>query len=219
MLIRKGRCFTRGLLLLVFFAITLWGLFTPVFPSYQAGVSSVNGLVYADYLFNTLSKSSSNFFDPSRRGKNSVEAAAATIQGQKIDLELVLPNDNIRDTAIKLLEEQGLQAVLSGAALRCQGDLYTLLMAVIADASSTYHNNLDEVTARHKNVYEGKAVMRCWWHLLTAMVKPLQKAGMQDTSSVVNTVIGKAIEPAYNFYGIITQKSSDNFISVAAFLG
>lgn len=217
MLIRNKKAFGRGMLLLLSFLVVFVLFFMPVFPPQEGGGQKTNGLVYADHLFNTLSKGSSNFFDATLQRPDSIDKLVNDLKGTAVDIEVPFKDASQVETAGKLAAGSGLEASVSGSTLKLKGELYPLLKAVVDDSLSTYNNNLDEVAARHGGS-EGKAVMKAWWHLLSGMIQPMQKAGLNDQATVVKTVVSKGIEPSYNFYGITPLRVVDNIPLVAGFL-
>jgi hypothetical protein len=232
MLIHNGKAFTRGLLLLLSFSVVLVIFFMPVFPAQEEGGKKTNGLVFADHLFNTLSKGSSLFLDPSMQSRGNINRPIKErTEGRSVDL--VVPFKTVTDTfmdtagagrelnmletAITLLKEHHFEVTASDNNLTIKGELYPLLQSVLADALSIYHNNPEEVSARHGGL-DGRAVMKTWWHLLSSMIQPMQRAGQVDEASAVATVISKGIEPSYNFFGITPMRVTDNIPLVAGFL-
>ena len=229
MLIRNGKAFTRGLLLMSSFIVVFVLFFMPVFPG-QEGGEKTNGLVYADHLFNTLSKGSSNFFDTSKQDPKSVDYAVAALQGTTVDLDVPfkkaedsypegdgMKSFNVLDSAVTLLAAQGFEASSTGSGIKMKGDLHAFLSAVLEDSLSTYHNNFGEVAGRRGGM-DGAQVMKTYWHLLDSMIKPMQRAGQVSEATVVNSVKGKAVEASYNFYGITPLRVVDNIPLVAGFL-
>ncbi|MDL2316267.1 hypothetical protein LJC59_04225 [Desulfovibrio sp. OttesenSCG-928-A18] len=217
MLIRNGKAFTRGLILLASFLVVFVLFFMPIFPAQEEGAGKSNGLVFADHLFNTLSKGSSNFFDPTLQNKDSVDVTATRVQGKSADIEVPFKEEAQASAAVPLLRQAGMQAELNGSSVKIKGELYPLLQMILKDSLSTYNNKFDEVAASHGGA-DGREVMKTWWHTLTSMIKPLQRAGQVDEASVVSSVITKAIEPSYNFYNITPLRVVDNIPLVAGFL-
>ena len=215
MLIRNKKAFSRGMLLLLSFTAVFVVFFLPVFPG-QEGGEKTNGLMYADHLFNTLSKGSANFFDPSMQREDSVDTIATRVQGKSVDIAVPFKDAAQQELAAAMLKENNFEVTSSEGELQIKGELYPLLKTVIADSLLTYENRLDEVGKAHNA--DGRAVMKVWWQLLTNMIKPLQKADQVSEASVVSTTISKAIEPSYNFYGITPLKVKDNIPLVAGFL-
>ena len=230
MLIRNGKAFTRGLLLLASFLVVFVLFFMPVFPPQEEGGAKTNGLVFADHLFNTLSKGSSNFFDPSKQDPKSVDHAVAGLQGVTVDIEVPfkktedsyaadggMKSFNVLDSAVSLLSSYGFEASASGSSVKMKGDLHAFLAGVLEDSLSTYNNSFGEVAGRRGGT-DGAQVMKTYWHLLENMIKPMQRAGQVGEATVVNTVKGKAVEASYNFYGITPLRVVDNIPLVAGFL-
>ncbi|MDL2216422.1 hypothetical protein LJB81_01655 [Desulfovibrio sp. OttesenSCG-928-M14] len=217
MLIRNGKAFTRGLLLMGSFIVVFVLFFMPIFPAQEGGSEKTNGLVFADHLFNTLSKGSSNFFDPTLQDPKSVDAIVEGVKGVNVDIEVPFKDATLAESAVKLLEGYSFEASATGAGVKMKGDLYAFLKGVLADSLSTYNNNFDEVTAR-RNGMEGSLVMKSYWALVDGMIKPMQRAGQVKEATVVNTVKGKAVESSYNFYGITSLRVVDNIPLVAGFL-
>ena len=194
MLIRNGKAFTRGLLLLVSFLAIFVLFFSPVFPAQEESGQKTNGLVYADHLFNTLSKGSSLFLDPTMQAKDNIDRPTKErTDGKSLDLEVPFnkATDSYTDvsgaqkkldvlaSATALLKEKGFEVSESAKGLKIKGDLYPVLQTVLADSLSTYHNKPEEVSARHGGM-DGRAAMKTWWHLLSSLIKPMQRAGLVD---------------------------------------
>ena len=57
-----------------------------------------------------------------------------------------------------------------------------------------------------------------WYTIFKDMILPMQRQKMINESNVVNTVNQKAIEPAYNFYGIPAEHISSKIPMVTALL-
>ncbi len=216
MLIRNGKAFTRGVLLLGSFIAVFIMFFLPLFPGSDGG-GNTNGLVYADHLFNTLSKGSANFLDPTLKNDESVDVQATAVKGKMVDIDVTIKDASRVATVKTLAEKTGLTVSGEGSKLHVKGDLYAILTAILKDSLSLYNNNAPEIAARY-GLEDGKAVMKSWWHLATAMIKPMQKAGMVDEAAIVYSVVIKGIEPGYNFYGIVPLMVKDNIPLVAAFL-
>ena len=217
MLIRNGKAFTRGMILLISFIVVFIIFFLPVFPGNGGGSEKTNGMMFADNLFNSLSKGSANFFDATLKNEESVDVRATTVKGKSIDIDVPFKDPALQATAAQVLRKHGLEASENAGDLHVKGDLYALLSGSIADSRSMYDNNAGEVAQRY-GLPDGKQVMKAWWSLLSGMVKPMQKIGMVDEASAVVTINAKAVEPSYNFYGITRLAVKDNIPLVAGFL-
>lgn len=216
MLIHNKKAFSRGLLLLVTFTIVLVIFFMPVFPAQEAEGGKTNGLVFADHLFNTLSKGSSNFITPGVDG-SIIESTQARTQGKNMEIEIPFKDTTYIPLAAGVLTQQGLEVSANPSGLTVKGELFPVLNAAIEDSRSFYNNKQEEVSERYEGA-DGRAIMKTWWQALSGMIKPLQKAGMVDEAAAVSSVISKAVEPSYNFYGITPMRVVDNIPLVAGFL-
>ncbi len=218
MLIRNPKAFTRGALLMISFIAVFILFFMPVFPAQEEGAGKTNGLVYADHLFNTLSKGSTAKYLIA--DTNSDEFIQKRVDGiQKADFNLTLPFKNAAavPAVVDLARKAGMEAAPTDTGMTIKGDLKVLLTAMVKDSISMYKNDAEEVASRY-GVTDGKAVMKSWHALAKTMIKPLQKENMVAEASVVNTVLTKGIELGFNFYNITPIKVSDNIPLVAGFL-
>jgi len=60
--------------------------------------------------------------------------------------------------------------------------------------------------------------MALWWSMLTKMNKEFQKEKKLAESELVMKVLQRAIEPAYNYYGVIPEKVSGKAFTVIGLL-
>ncbi len=249
MLIHHPKAFWRGVLLLATFAGVFVLILSPIFPSEYHG-KKTNGLVYADHMFNTLSKGSANFFDKTLENKKSVNVAIQSTKDKKIDLTFPLPNQDAVNNALNLFEQIGITASAEGqntatpeatevadqtaavattetvtpdtAARRGinvtikDADLFVLLNAMVNDSELLYHN--DDASIASQYSMDGRLVIKTWWQVASAMIKPMQRVDLISEAAIVHTVQTKGIEASYNFYGITAEKVSDNIFLVIAFL-
>ncbi|NLI82829.1 MAG: hypothetical protein GX443_14230 [Deltaproteobacteria bacterium] len=198
MLVRHKSYFNTGLILALTFLGVLILIFSPLFDG-------KNGLQYADDLFNKLSKGSSYFIPM-------VTENANRFQGQNIDLTVKLSDAKYVEKAVKMVVAAGGQIGAKDAEVKVSGDLGKLLAAALRDSDSMYHNKADEVASRYG--IDGQEVMRVWWNLFTPMVKELQKQKKIGEANIVSETIRRAIEPAYNFFGIEAQRVVDKAFTV-----
>jgi hypothetical protein len=203
MLITDKKTFLKGFLLLVSFTVVFLLIFSPIFPG------GVNGLHFSDDLFNKLSKGSSYFIPQ-------VVKALKTVEGKQVSVEVKFKTPEDLKMAQTLLAKVGATSELKGEILNVSGDLGQILTKVTADADVLYKDEAEKLTAFYG--MDGKVAMKGWWTLLNAMIKPLQKIKMIEEASVVNTVNQKAIEPAYNFYGIPAESIMTKIPTVTALL-
>ena len=100
----------------------------------------------------------------------------------------------------KLFTTAGATATTEGAQLRVSGDLGKILTAVLADADLMFKNEGAAVSAKYG--IEEKRVLYDWHQALTAMTKDLNKQEQFKAAKTLRDVQTKAVEPAYNYYGV-----------------
>ncbi len=198
MLVRHKAPFNKGILLsLSFFGILIL-IFSPVF-------GGKNGLDYSDDLFNKLSKGSSYFIP--KVGEN-----ARKFEGQSLDVTVKLAKPEEVEKAVKMVISSGGQVGAKDMEVKVNADLGKLLGTVLKDSDAMYHNNGKDVSARYG--LDEKDVMTVWWNLLNPMVKELQKQKKIEEANAVSETLKKAVEPAFNFYGIEAQNVADKAFTV-----
>ena len=202
MLIRHKKIFNLGLLLAISFLGVLLLIFSPIF-------GGVNGLDYADNLFNKLSKGSSYFIPKLMKSDEKY-------LGTQFSAAIKLDKPEQVEKSLKILTVAGAQASATGTDLTISGDLGNLLRNVLKDSDAMYHNNGSEVATRYG--FDAKEVLTLWWNVLSKMDKTFKKEKKIEESKAVSEVMKKAIETAYNFYGIEAQKVSDKAFLMIALL-
>jgi hypothetical protein len=186
---------TIGALLALSFIGILGLIFSPVFGEGK------NGLVFADDLFNKLSKGSSYFIP--KVAKSNEEFKSTTIE---IVIKLDKP-DQMNPLAVRLLASTGASANTASPEIKLNGNLGTILTQVLADADDMFKNDGAKVSGRYAT--DEKEVMTSWWNILKSLDKELKKQGKIAEAKIVSDVMKKAVEPAYNFYKIEGQKVSE----------
>jgi hypothetical protein len=178
--------FNTGIVLTLSFLGVLLLIFSPVFGGGK------NGLEYSDDLFNKLSKGSSYFIPD-------IGKKAQKLAGKEVSFTV---KTDKADTAAKVFMAAGAQVgTPQGGELKITADLGKLMAAVLADADSMYHNKGGEVAARYPGMDE-KTVLKLQWDVLNKSIKELQKDKKIEEANVINEVLKKGVEPAYNFYKI-----------------
>jgi hypothetical protein len=182
-------------------AISFWAvealIFMPVFGS------GMNGLDYADDLFNKLSKGSSYFIPKLQK---SVEGYA----GRPFAAEVSLEKPETAALAANLFTAAGAAAKSDGGKLTVSGDLGAVLAVVLRDADEMYRNDGQAVVARY-GVKE-KDALRAWWTSFSAIDKFMKKNGKIEDSKIISDVMKKGVETAYNYYGIPAEKVADKAV-------
>jgi len=202
MITNKKKLF-QGLSLMITFAGVFFLIFMPIFGEGR------NGLEFSDDLFNKLAKGSSYFIPK-------VQADLKHVDAKQIDVSVKFKDPDMAKTADILLTKVGATGELQGDVYQVKGDLGKMLQQVIADADLMYKDNGKPV-AEFYGMDEKKAI-KGWHTLLSAMIQPLQRQKLVHEASIVNTVNQKALEPAYNFYGITAENISSKAVLVTAML-
>lgn len=194
MLITNKGPFTMGALLALSFLAVLVLMFAPIYGG------GMNGLDYADDLFNKLSKGSS-YFIPKLKESNK------KVQGKPFSVTLAIEKPKDMELVSKLFTATGSKVEPQGNNLKIEGDLGKTMEAVLRDSDSMFHNKGKEVAALHG--LDEQEVMKAWWLALNKMDKFLKKNLKIEEANLVSEITKKGIEPAYNFYKIEPQRVAD----------
>lgn len=188
----------RGILMLIVFFALLAVIFMPVFPG---GKAKINGLDYMDNLFNMISKGSSYFIPKAM--KDSEKFA-----GKMIDVKVAMKTDEQAGETAKIMGVIGAQAAVSGKDVVIKGDMGLMLKASLADADLMFKNDGKPVTDKY-GIPE-KNVMYAWHTVFGAIGKDLTKQEKFDEAKPFANVQKKALEPAYNYYGVDAKNWNEN---------
>lgn len=193
MVIRNKQTFSLGLIMGISFYVVLALIFSPIF-------GGVNGLDFADNLFNKLSKGSSYFIPK-------VQKSAEKFSGKPLSLTVKLDKPEQVDMTVKMLLAAGLQVGKKDGDITINGDFGQLAGRIIKDADAMYYNKGAEVSAAYG--MNEKEVMRLWWNVLNKAEKDFKKQKKVEEANFIAELSKKAIEPAYNFYQIDPQRVID----------
>jgi hypothetical protein len=208
MLVHNKGLLLKGVALLGSFFVILFMIFSPVFTDDQG--NKVNGLTYSDDLFNSLAKGSAYYIP-------GVSKKVADVAGAAIDVTVKQKDAAAATEAAKLVSRAGLTAEVKDNAVHINGDLGKMLGVVVSASDKLYMNDAASVAEMFGDA-DGMKSMKAWWGLLNPMVKELQKQKKVEEAEAVNMVNTKAIEPAYNFFGINSEKISERIPVVACLL-
>jgi hypothetical protein len=118
----------------------------------------------------------------------------------------------------KLLASAGASVALDGGKLNVSGDFGRMLEAVLADADLMFKNEGAVVAAKYG--FDERRVLYDWHQALSTMTKDLNRQGKFKEGKMLREVQTKAIEPAYNYYGIqAVPMTSMIWIAMAALIG
>ncbi|MCK7577509.1 MAG: hypothetical protein MZV65_18025 [Chromatiales bacterium] len=87
-----------------------------------------------------------------------------------------------------------------GAKLTIAGDLGRMLAGVLADSDLMFRNDGAAVSGKYGD--EEKQVLYDWHKALGAVTKDLNKQEKFKEAKTVRDIQTKAVEPAYNYYGV-----------------
>ncbi|MBF0515760.1 MAG: hypothetical protein HQK97_01410 [Nitrospirae bacterium] len=194
MLVENKKAFSLGALYAISFFAVLVLIFSPVFGDGR------NGLVFSDDMFNKLSKGSSYFIPK-------IIKANDKNMGKQFSVTITLDKPDVVEKAAGQFKKAGIDVQTDALTLKITGDLGKLLAVILKDSDSMFNNDSGNLKAAYG--YDGKEVLNYWWQALSKMDKALKKDGKLEQSNEIGSVMKKAVEPAYNFYGIESQKVSD----------
>jgi len=177
------------------FAIVLVIIFMPVF-------GGQNGLSFLDSLYNSISKGSAYYIP-------ALKEESRAFLGQAIQVSLPIANERQRSDTAVLFTRGGARVESAGAMLDIRGDLGTILANCLEDADHMFNNRGEKVS--HKYGYPERQVLYNWWTALAAVDKGLKKQKKFSEAKFIGLVLKKAVECAYNYYGIETQNISDRY--------
>jgi hypothetical protein len=194
----KTRELTVGIILLTSFAAVMVMIFMPWFDG-------GNALNYLDNLYNTISKGSAYYIP---KVQHEVEAMAPT----PVSLELELGSAETAERARTLLAAAGAEALVEGDNLTVRGDLRAVFASCIEDADAAYHNRGEVLAARYGE--DARTALHAWWRTLGAIERDLTRQRRFDAAKTTHAVQAKAVECAYNYFGIEAQKIRDRWGTV-----
>lgn len=194
MIANKSKFFT-GVTLLILFTAVFICIFMPLF-------GGKNGLEFLDNLYNSISKGSAYYI-------GAVRTDVKTIKDPEMTVRLTMKSEVQAQQTVVLFMKAGAQVGQDGAQLTVTGNMVQVLNHCLDDAQFMYDN--DGVSVSSKYGYSEKAVLYNWWSALKAMDFDLKQQKKFNAARIAETVNKKAVETAYNYYGIEGQKISDRF--------
>ena len=193
-MIADKKIFIIGSALLVGFAAVFCIMFMPIFGGGQ------NALNYFDNLFNSISKGSAYYI-------SDLKTRNEAFQGRELDLTIAAAISSRPEQSKLLFWKAGAAAEADGTQVTVRGDLGRILTACLEDAELLFHNKDDRLRAKYG--IDGREVMYTWWGLLKELDKALKKEKRFEDAKFVTTVQAKAVEVAFNFFGIEPQNITD----------
>jgi hypothetical protein len=92
--------------------------------------------------------------------------------------------------------------------VKVSGELARTLRSCLADSRQMFANEDAQVEAKYGR--PGMEAMYAWWSALKELDKELKEQGRFPEAALVISVKKKAVECAYNYYGIAPKKISEN---------
>ena len=206
MIVVNKKSFAKGSLFMISFVAVFALILMPIFPSEKGKVA---GLDYADSLFNRLAKGSS-WFVPE------IAPRVKAMEGNEIEVTVPLKQAASADAVVRLFTVSGAVADAENGLVRVKADFGKLLGAVLADCEAVYNDKPESVSAKYG--MDGGKALAFWWDGLQPMIKELQKMKRISEAQVLDLVIRKGIEPAYNFQGIAVGSVKQEFVLMLALL-
>lgn len=209
MKIANKREFSIGFGLFAAFWITLAISMGPVF-------GGKNLLNVTDDLFNSVSKDSSDFIEKSK------EEAKANV-GTEVTFTTKGKDEAQTERIRKLFEKSGVSVTTKDKSLVVNGDLGEILTAAVDDAAAMFENNGSEIAKEYGFQDNDKAnvdkfarrVLFDWEEGLSVGQKDLTKNDHFENSKAVQETMERAVEPAYNYYGIEASSPGNEFIPIS----
>jgi hypothetical protein len=204
-MIHDKKEFGLGLALIASFFVVLGLIMSPLFEGGR------NSLDYLDATFNSISKNSAYYIpDVARKAKQH--------DGALVTLEINAADAAQAERMQKLLAAGDATVTAEGTKLKFDAEFGRLLANVLGDADLMFKNEGKAVAAKYG--YEEKRVLYDWHKALGAMTKDLNRQEKFKEAKTLRDVQTKAIEPAYNYYGVKAVPMSDMiWVALAALVG
>ena len=201
-MIANKKEFSGGLVMMAGFWIVFALLLSPLYPGQG---KKVNMLDYMDSLYNSISKKSAYYIPE-------IVKKADNLKGSSFSITLKVEDKNSAPRIAAMLRTSGATVTEEENELKVSGDLGVILNGAMADTELAYTNNGEALQARHGA--EAKQVMFDWWNTLSAMEKSFTKQEKFAESTTIYKAKTKAVETAYNYYGIEAQSIKDKLVIV-----
>jgi len=188
------KTFYKGLVLLVGFLVVLFIMFMPVFSDDQ------NALNYMDNLYNSISKGSANYIE-------GLQTKNKAYMGRQVDTTITLDSLPLVENTAAILSKAGATVHVDGPQIGIKGDLGRILGAGMEDADLMFNNNSEAI--ENKYGFDARQVLYNWWNAFNRLDKELTREKQYEDAKFVATVNKRAVEVAFNFFGIEPQSVGD----------
>ena len=191
----KSKNLTIGIFLLITFAVVLVLIFMPIFGKGR------NGLMFSDDFFNSLAKGSSNYMDDMRK-------LAKPLVGTPIEAQITMSSPRQAQQTEVLYTQAGAQVTVTDEKMKINGDLGKILLSSINASEIMFNNEGAKLEAQYH--YAPKMALKNWWVSFNKLEGALKKQKKFKDAKVIGEVQKRALEPGYNFYGIVPTSVGDH---------
>lgn len=197
-MIANKKEFGMGLFLMAGFWIVFAILLSPVFEG-------KNLLDYMDSLYNSISKNSAYYIPDMLKNADKVKGAA-------FDLNIKVEGKDAAKRVANMLQATGAKVEEKSGELKVTGDLGAVMTAAMQDAETAYSNNGEAIQTKYAT--SARQTMYDWWNTMSSMEKSLTKQEKFKESKLIYQARTKAVETAYNYYGIEAKSIKEKAIIV-----
>jgi len=215
MMIADKKRFGLGLFMLVTFFGVLVLLFVPIWNG-----GTENGLDEIDNLFNTVSKDSSNFnAEMEEKAKEEVGQKTSFVTGPIREADE--SNKDVRTAqALRIAElfkkVEGTTVSVDGTKVKVEGDLGTIMEAVVADSTLAFDNQQGALQKKYDypadDARADEHVMYDWYMGIDNAQRDLTAKEQFEQSKTLVELSERSIEPAYNYYGIESESPKTEWL-------
>lgn len=195
--VRKSQ-FTVGIILTVTFFVILFVMHS----STTFGINGKSLVDHTDRMFVSVSKGSV-YFIPEMIMKSNKYV------GRTIDIKI----KGDEKTAM-LFEKANARIELENMELKISGDLGEIQKSAAQDADLLF--NGEDKKLQDKYGFAGKEVIKRWWASLKAMEGALRKEKKFEEMESLSKVRIKALEPAFNYYGVEAASAGDYALGITS---
>ena len=189
--------FSLGFIMFAGFWVVFVILMSPVFDG-------KNLLDYMDNLYNMISKSSANYIA-------SVRTKAAEHNGNQVTFTVKAKGEQAARVT-RVFQAGGAIVTPDGDKLKVAGDLGAISANILSDADSMLAN--DGKTIATKYGASEKLVLYDTYTAVKAAQKDLNSQTKFKEGKIMHNLMTKALEPAYNYYGIQSVPIKDKWGTV-----
>lgn len=189
MIVHKKQ-FIIGLVMMLTFAIIFVILMSPVM-----GGKTV--IAAADDLFNQLTKGSTYAIP-------GIISKAKSFDGKTFDTTVNVKGQDEIDKISKLFVSADAKVTPDGQKVKISGDLGKVSKAALADSDIEFKNNGAQLKSKYG--MESREALYYWWTAFSSLSTKYKLENKSSELSFVNSVMTKALEPAYNFENIDAVK-------------